>query len=112
MKTKFTPGPWAVRPSWAQCDVDSFEVFPDYDKPDIGQRLEVASVGCATAHEEFDEVIAEAYANALLISAMPDLIEVARMVDTWGNGLRHHTAHESKMVNAARAAIAKATGTP
>lgn len=29
-------------------------------------------------------------------------MEVVQMVDQWGNGLRHRTAHESKMVNAAR----------
>ncbi len=33
------------------------------------------------------------------------LREVARMVDQWGNGLRHHTAHESKMVKSARKAL-------
>lgn len=39
----------------------------------------------------------------------PDLLEVARMVDAWSHGLRHRTAHESAMVDAARTAIAKAT---
>lgn len=33
------------------------------------------------------------------------LTEVAKMVDAWGNGLRHHTAHEGKMVKAARATL-------
>lgn len=34
-------------------------------------------------------------------------MEVVQMVDQWGNGLRHHTAHESKMVKAARAILKK-----
>ena len=45
-----------------------------------------------------------------LIAAAPDLLDLARMVDAWGNGLRHHTAHEAAMVKSARAAIAKAEG--
>jgi hypothetical protein len=47
---------------------------------------------------------------APVVAAGSDLLDVARMVDAWGNGLRHHTAHESKMVKAARAAISKAEG--
>lgn len=32
-------------------------------------------------------------------------MEVVKMVDQWNNGLHHRTAHESKMVNAARAIL-------
>lgn len=49
-------------------------------------------------------------ANARLMVAAPELMETARMVDAWGNGLRHKTSHEAKMVKAARAALAKAEG--
>jgi len=40
-------------------------------------------------------------------NAHADLVAVARMVDAWGNGLRHQTAHESAMVKAARAVLVK-----
>ena len=40
------------------------------------------------------------------------LRDVAKMVDAWGNGLRHLTAHESKMVKAARAALSHKDETP
>ena len=50
-------------------------------------------------------------ARAVLFSSPPvsELVEVAQMVDAWGHGLRHETAHESKMVKAARAALAPFT---
>ena len=33
------------------------------------------------------------------------LVSVAKMVDAWGNGIRHWTTHESMMVKSARAAL-------
>lgn len=33
------------------------------------------------------------------------LMQVTEMVEQWSHGLRHRTAHESKMVNAARAIL-------
>jgi hypothetical protein len=44
--------------------------------------------------------------QAAVRKATGELVEVARMVDAWGHGLRHETAHESKMVKAARTALA------
>lgn len=45
-------------------------------------------------------------------SAIAQLTEVAKMVDAWGHGIRHHTAHESSMVKTARAALAALTAAP
>lgn len=44
------------------------------------------------------------------IVAAPDGYALAEMVVAWSNGLRHETAHESKMVKAAKAFIAKTKG--
>ncbi|WP_434612143.1 hypothetical protein [Tabrizicola sp. M-4] len=38
---------------------------------------------------------------------LAEAVEVLRMVDAWGHGLRHHTSHESKMVKSARAFLSK-----
>lgn len=40
-----------------------------------------------------------------LLARIKRLEEIAKMVDAWGNGLRHPTEHEAKMVKAARAAL-------
>lgn len=43
--------------------------------------------------------------RARLERRIAELENVVRMVDEWGNGLRHETEHENKMVKAARAAL-------
>ena len=51
---------------------------------------------------------ADAARIVLTWEAHDDLVAALELVDAWGHGLRHETAHESKMVRAARAALAKA----
>lgn len=58
--------------------------------------------------------LGEQEANAGFIvraaNAHDALVEVAKMVDAWGHGIRHHTAHESSLVKTARAALKLAEG--
>lgn len=91
---KHTPGPWKVRP---HCSYEyRFEVYPD-------RAVEFADVS-GHSSSDIDVEIAEAYANANLIAAAPDLLEVAhKVVNNWGN--LHH-----KDLMQLRAAIAKAEG--
>ena len=48
--------------------------------------------------------------NEVLLRRYSEAVEALELVDAWGNGLRHPTAHEGKMVKAARAVISKARG--
>lgn len=41
-------------------------------------------------------------ADDTMVYVPKDMVDVLNMVDAWGNGLRHETAHESNMVKAAR----------
>jgi hypothetical protein len=59
------------------------------------------------AHEVATTSVEYAPQIVTAINCHDDLLAVAEMVDAWGNGLRHETAHESRMVKAARAALAK-----
>ncbi len=71
---KHTPGPWKVRPHWS--DEARFEVYPDR-VVEFGAPAEIADVSGHSA-SDIDVEIAEAYANANLISAAPDLLEAVQ----------------------------------
>lgn len=63
-------------------------------------------------HCHAPRAVAEETAKKIVLSynSHDALVEVAEMVVQWSNGLRHETAHESKMVKAAKAALALARG--
>ena len=44
---------------------------------------------------------------AALRAQLAEARGIVAYVDAWGNGIRHETAHERKMVRAARAFLAK-----
>ena len=97
-----TPGPWS-----AFVVEETMTVAVDIGPHPSGKRPNVVDWGgFDTCGLPLDQQVA----NARLIAAAPDLLDLARMVDAWGNLLRRHTAHEAAMVKSARAAIAKAEG--
>lgn len=84
-------------------------------------ELETARAEYAELEKAYDEEMeachhfAGKFADALAHLTTKDstiarLREVAEMVDAWGHGLRHRTAHESKMVKAARRALSQDGG--
>ena len=68
---KHTPAPWKVRPHWS--DEARFEVYPDR-VVEFGAPAEIADVSGHSA-KDIDLEIAEAFANANLISAAPELLD-------------------------------------
>lgn len=99
MKTKtekHTPGPWKRSAESSGCYIESSD----------GRK--VAGVFTDTKHNEVRTTFAQAEANASLIAAAPDLLEVARLVEAcryngweWGRDIE-------RLQDAARSAIAKA----
>lgn len=105
MKTvKHTPGPWVVKPEKED------DTYLRIRGQALGHRFKIAKVLCP-ANEDFEQLISEwreTQANARLIAAAPDLLEalqlcLARLEPAM-------TELEFEAVDAARAAIAKATG--
>lgn len=85
--SKYTPGPWEFKFSWVQTSDE--------------RKTPIANFNFHAATEE----------NARLIAAAPDLLEALRLMrnrflDTEGN----HGQWEEEAIDAADAAIAKATG--
>lgn len=92
-ETKFTPGPWSVAP------------HKRWDK-----RILIIGPACEVDFDDVDQSTQEA--NALLISAAPDLLEALRgMVDALNSGLiAYNTSPADQGFKAkADAAITKAT---
>lgn len=87
-----TPGPWRVKKATVRGEVNEWYVTDD------GGVAVIASCVTDTAGEPSE-------ANARLIAAAPELLEV---IDGLLNALPSATAHPA--IKAARAAIAKATG--
>ena len=101
--SKHTPGPW-----FAARNSSFWEVKPQRELFDYNTPFTVADV-CASAPGNPDGGLQEA--NARLIAAAPDLLAslqlmVDRFLDTEGS----YGAWENDALEAARAAIAKATG--
>lgn len=72
-----------------------------------GRRLGMCTEDEIRAAEDRSIVCLNACANiADPAAALTAAREALEAVDAWGNGIRHHTAHESRMVKAARAALA------
>lgn len=89
------------------------EAYNDVAALEQRHREEVARLQeqLNTAHEVFaaESDKLKDLAQALKAKQGTDGVrEILQMVDAWGNGLRHMTAHESKMVKAARAALSAA----
>ena len=94
--SKHTPGPWTPHPRFS-------------DGAEVRSIAQVAWCGAAAAYgESGNQTIdaAEACANARLIAAAPDLLDACvRLLDAVARG-----DHKAKAIDAARAAVAKATG--
>lgn len=102
MDTKHTPGPW--RAEWttrrAEGEERGWHVFEE-ENTDDGMLIELPDQ-YGDNHE----------ANARLIAAAPELLEVARMTVTHIENIQENcplTEHEEALLQAADAAIAKAT---
>ncbi len=94
MSAKFTPGPWSVDPSRSTI---SSEAVTD---------LAILNMGSLRYSWGGSDFLTEAHreANARLISAAPDLLEALKAVLAEARGVN------KAVTDAARAAIAKATG--
>lgn len=97
MSTKHTPGPWAVNPVRAQ--VDSPQPCDD------GSPVPICALCWPTKYRSEDET----EANAFLIAAAPDLLD---LVIQYRNDLRHPPSRDSieRRLVVICAAIARATG--
>jgi hypothetical protein len=69
---KHTKGPWGVRKHWS--DEDKFEVYPKRQVSGPGKPSEIAEV-CGHYGDD-DNMKREAKANAYLMAAAPELLEV------------------------------------
>ena len=101
-ETKHTPGPWRA---------DGFDVVRDGSYPEGGNKeFHLATTGYALADPDVRR------ANARLIAAAPELLEVLLLIDeTIGDAIVHEydKEHQTRIGAAmfrARAAIAKAEG--
>ena len=94
MTTQHTPAPWSV-------EIDHHTAAPEFIRAYVdGEMYDLASVLC-------DET-GNATANARLIAAAPDLLELARQVVLAAD--QNEGSIPADIVSGARAAIAKATG--
>lgn len=103
MNTKHTPGPWEV---W------NWEADPRHVcvGPQAG-GLCVADVVACNAHGIFTaETEARGMADARLIAAAPDLLDALQTASMALIGYTHRNEIIENALNAARAAIVKATG--
>lgn len=102
MTTKHTPGPWV----WAEGTNEISRRWNNFD-------WKVASVGNHRLgwHENKNCEGREAGANARLIAAAPELLDACRLIVSAFDALKPSNAarNEPLQINAARAAIAKAT---
>lgn len=100
--TTHTDGPWLVREGFS---TDTFEVYPRRGgKPEIGSWAELATVRSDYGNDAGDT--AEGEANARLIAAAPDLLEVVKAFEAfYPSGINPYLDEAS---NKARAALAKA----
>jgi hypothetical protein len=94
MTTQHTPAPWSV-------EIDHHTAAPEFIRAYVdGEMYDLASVLC-------DET-GNATANARLIAAAPDLLELARQVVLAAD--QNEGSIPADIVSGARDAIAKATG--
>lgn len=90
---------------------------------DAGVELEEIQTWCYQACQQRDAFVESVYElafgdNAVNRDFTPDealarlreFSDIAQMVEAWSHGLRQQTAHESRMVKAARAALVKING--
>ena len=106
MKTQHTPGPWRARPS----DTNPARVWITQDAPPNTKAVPFIAQ-CAEGNPQ-------AEANARLIAASPELLDALAECVAWHDldGQRSQPVYSTqsdvgrRMIAAARAAIAKATG--
>lgn len=121
MKTKHTPGPWSLgRPDSQGQDAYMCEVMTAYATKSEGASIGCYDVICRTWSPR--EICAslrlsreECFANARLIAAAPDLLsaleDLLPMFADWHKEFPDDVGDkEGTALDAARAAIAKATG--
>jgi hypothetical protein len=105
MKTQHTPGPWsAFNHSWCETSIIAQGFDHGICSLDINHATEES--------QEADE--AQMAANARLIAAAPELLQLVIDLSNWLedipiNYLKHHN-HAFKLLDDAKETIAKATG--
>lgn len=102
-KAAHTPGPWQIEWNVAQGGEGHYIT----DSNDMGELSRIAAV---LFHDDAD---GETRANARLIAAAPDLLEIARAIVAVCDSGKHADMacmEGSPLVDAARDAIAKAEG--
>lgn len=129
MEAKFTPGEWAIE---GAMNSDTIRIGPKADHGRLGSWIEkpVAVVTMPTTATTCDPtdmrwtIDEESHANARLISAAPDLYAACKALVKWmvdsghahtpagGVGAFKYEGTEYSVVTDARAALAKAEGSP
>ena len=109
METKHTPGPWRFEPHDPQFSQWAGNIVGSYGR--VNGIENVRTITCQTKYGEPDEIVA----NAHLIAAAPDLLEVCAELLAWAASVEGNTVspnitltHDS-IFTRARAAIAKAS---
>jgi len=120
---KHSPGPWRVDAIFGRLFLD---ICLDYEIPERGSPIPIASVFCGDLDEEIDpnsEELHEANANARLMMASPDLLAVCEAIHEFQkdygekacdpDGMPGNSLYRAKLiaiVHQARFAMARAKG--
>jgi hypothetical protein len=114
--SKHTPGPWEI--NWYECTMDNEDV--EYAKKKGNLNAKVGDVlwrqpqrigPCDADHGHWGGILLTVEeADARLIAAAPDLLDVLLRAKSAIEALDGTTAENEKLLDDYRAAIAKATG--
>ena len=109
MTAKHTPGPWTFSKHIdGLCNV-TFDICQEDGAPYTSSLSDVAY--CSVFHTYVDEYINIQEANARLMAAAPELLAAAKLiVDYYDQSYSPVTSALENAVNAAKQAIAQATG--
>jgi len=88
-----TPGPWVVEDIFED---GGFDICLGYPLPGAGNPIPFASVNGVDEFGDCPKTRKEAKANARLIAAAPDLLEIARIVVKSRESLEKLTYEEAK----------------
>jgi hypothetical protein len=98
MEKKYTPGPWKIDPIGDKLDTDTIEIF-------AGNKWVADAKGVHVGPLRGEEV----RANAHLIAAAPELLEVLENIIE-GLDEAHYPTSMNEYIKKAKQAIKKATG--